>query len=316
MSLTRACPARVGEQQQREQPGHLRVAGEQAGQCPGQPDRLLAQVAADQGVPADRLVPGGEDQVDDPEHAADPVRQLGRRRHPQWDPGVPDLALGPDQALRHGRFRDEEHGGDVRRGQPAHGAQGQRHPHRRVEGRVTAGQDQAELVIGPGRPVQPGRPFRTGPHRAIPGRRRFLRAAAAVPAQPVGRLVPGHADQPGPGVARHALGRPLLERRGARVLNPVLGRLEVAHQAGDGSHRRPPVRAEQRLVLLAQPGTPAESLAAAPRCASIRAAAAARAGADSGSCTTGRTSTLPSNAVGTVAAQRNASSRSAQSISV
>ena len=86
---------------------------------------------------------------------------------------------------------------------------------------------------------------------------------------------------------------PLGQGRGAGVLHRVLGDLEVAHPAGDGRDRRPPVGPEDLLVRLAQPGTPR-----------------------SGICTTGRTSTDPLNAVGTVAAQRRASSRPAHSISV
>ena len=94
-------------------------------------------------------------------------------------------------------------------------------------------------------------------------------------------------------MVRETSGRPLGEGRGAGVLYRVLGDLEVARQAGDGRDRRPPVGPEYVLVRLAQPGTPR-----------------------SGICTTGRTSTDPLNAVGTVAAQRSASSRPAHSISV
>ena len=86
---------------------------------------------------------------------------------------------------------------------------------------------------------------------------------------------------------------PLGKGRGAGVLHGVLGDLEVTYQAGDGRDRRPPVGPEHLFVRLAQPGT-----------------------SRSGICTTGRTSTDPLNAVGTVAAQRRASSRPAHSISV
>ena len=92
---------------------------------------------------------------------------------------------------------------------------------------------------------------------------------------------------------RHAAGGPLGQGRGARVLHRVLGDLEIPHPAGDGRDRRPPVGPEDLLVRRAQPGTPR-----------------------SGICTTGRTSTDPLNAVGTVAAQRRASSRPSHSISV
>ncbi len=94
-------------------------------------------------------------------------------------------------------------------------------------------------------------------------------------------------------MVRHAARGPLGEGRRTGVLHRVLGDLEVTHVAGDGRDRRPPVGPENLLVRLAQPGTPR-----------------------SGICTTGRTSTDPLNAVGTVAAQRRASSSPAHSISV
>ena len=92
---------------------------------------------------------------------------------------------------------------------------------------------------------------------------------------------------------RDAARGPLGEGCGAGLLHRVLRDFEVAHQAGDGRDRRPPVGPEHLVQGLAQPGT-----------------------SRSGICTTGRTSTDPLNAVGTVAAQRRASSRPAHSISV
>jgi hypothetical protein len=81
-------------------------------------------------------------------------------------------------------------------------------------------------------------------------------------------------------------------RQGGRacVLDGVLGHLQVTHQAGDGGDRRPPVGAEQIVVRAAQEGAL--------------------------TCTTGRTSMDPSNAVGRVAAHFSASSRSAHSMRV
>ncbi len=92
---------------------------------------------------------------------------------------------------------------------------------------------------------------------------------------------------------RDAARAPLGEGRGAGLLDCVLRDFEVTHQAGNGRDRRPPVGPEQLLLRLAQPGT-----------------------SRAGICTTGRTSTDPLNAVGTVAAQRRASSRPEHSISV
>ncbi len=58
---------RVGEHQQREQAQHLGFVGQQFGQQASEPDRLGAQVVADQTVPAGSGVPLGEDEIDDGE---------------------------------------------------------------------------------------------------------------------------------------------------------------------------------------------------------------------------------------------------------
>ena len=120
----------VVEQHQRQQPGRLGLVGEQRDHDPRQADRLGAQLAADQRVAGGRRVALVEDEV---EHAEDAVQPLGQelgRRHAVRDPGVADLALGPDQALGQGRLRDEEGPGDLGRRQAAERAQGQRHPAR------------------------------------------------------------------------------------------------------------------------------------------------------------------------------------------
>ena len=213
-----AAAARVGQQQQRQQPCHLGLARHQRGQRAGQPDRLVAQIAPDQGVAGRRFVARGEHQVHDAQHAADPPGPLVGRGEGQRDARLPDLAFRADQPLGHGRLGDQERGRDLRGGQPADRPQRQRHPDRGVQGRVAAGQDEPQLVIGAaGRPVRDrpawpaawaGRPggargtgrARGGPaQRAVPHGRGFFLRAAALPAQPVGGLVPGHADQPGPG---------------------------------------------------------------------------------------------------------------------
>jgi hypothetical protein len=60
-------PARVQQQQQRQQPVHLRLVGQQLGQRPPQPERLGGQVAP----AAVALV---EDQVDHRQHSVQPIR--------------------------------------------------------------------------------------------------------------------------------------------------------------------------------------------------------------------------------------------------
>src|SRR6266536_1626192 len=68
-------PSGVGEQQQRKQAPNLRFTSQQRAKAAGQPDRLLAQFAADQAVTRSRHVALGEYQVHHAEHYAEELPQ-------------------------------------------------------------------------------------------------------------------------------------------------------------------------------------------------------------------------------------------------
>ena len=140
-------PPRLGEQHQREQPEHLGLVRHELGQQPPEPDRLGAQVGAGQRLARARRVALVEDEVDDGEHAGKPGGQVGLRRDAVRDPGVPDLGLGPDQPLGHGRFRHQEGARDLGRGEPAEQPERQRHLGGRAERRVAAGEDEPQPVV-------------------------------------------------------------------------------------------------------------------------------------------------------------------------
>ena len=57
------------------------------------------------------------------------------------------------------------------------------------------------------------------------------RVEARLPAQAVDRLEAPGRDEPGARIGRHAVARPLLERRAKRVVQRFLGEVEVAEQA-------------------------------------------------------------------------------------
>ena len=73
--------ARVGEQHQREQPGHLAVVGERALDLAHQADRLAREIGTLELVARGRGVPLVEDEVEDMQHRAQPLVVLRRRRH-------------------------------------------------------------------------------------------------------------------------------------------------------------------------------------------------------------------------------------------
>ena len=69
---------RVVEEHQREQPGRLRLVGQQQVDDPGEPDRLRREVLAHDRVARGRGVALVEDQVEHREHGGEPVRRARR----------------------------------------------------------------------------------------------------------------------------------------------------------------------------------------------------------------------------------------------
>jgi hypothetical protein len=125
----------------------LAWAMHRASKKPRQPDGLRTEALADP-VGARR---GGvslvEQQIQDGENPAEALRQEVRGRHAVGDPGIADLALGADQALGHGGLRDQAGAGDLGGGQAGERAQRQGDPGFELPRRVTAGEDQAQLVV-------------------------------------------------------------------------------------------------------------------------------------------------------------------------
>jgi hypothetical protein len=112
--------AGVVQQHERDEPHGLGLVGHQRGHQLGQADRLRAELWAKQLVASGCRVALAEDEVEHGEHDSEPLGQPVVGRDLEGDPGVPDLALGAHQALRHRRLGDQERASDLRRGQPAH----------------------------------------------------------------------------------------------------------------------------------------------------------------------------------------------------
>jgi hypothetical protein len=66
-------------------------------------------------------------------------------------------------------------------------------------------------------------------------------------AQPVDRLVPGDAGDPRARVRRYAVARPALEGDDERLLDGLLGRVEVAQDPNEGGDRPSRLVAEQTV---------------------------------------------------------------------
>ena len=166
------------------------------------------------------------------QHRAEPVAALRLAgRHRERHIAGLDGLLGPADPLGHGRLGDEERRRDLRGGQPADRAQGQRDLAGRGQGRVTAAEQQRQRVV----PVLPrirvgGRAEQLG----LGGRHRDLvlppapgLLAARGVHQPPGR----HGDQPAPRVVRGPIPGPLQRGGQQGLLGRVLAEVEVPEPA-------------------------------------------------------------------------------------
>jgi hypothetical protein len=120
--------AGLGEEHQRQQPGHLTVLRHQGTDQPREPDRLGGQVVTyGIGVGAGSQVTLVEDEEDYGEYAGDALREILRGRHPIRNAGRLDLGLRAGDPLPHGSLLHQEGTGDLGYGQTADHAQRQRH---------------------------------------------------------------------------------------------------------------------------------------------------------------------------------------------
>lgn len=205
---------------QGEQPGHLGFAGHEFGQDPRQPDRLRAEAGS-----------GESRGVDDGQHRPQPSRQFLRRRDPVRDAGGLDLAFGADETLRHGRFGHQERPGHLRGGQPAQQPQGERHPDLGGQSRVAAGEDQAQPVVRHDVPLS--RIVLGGEH----GNLAEQLAAPRVAAQPVDEALACGGGDPATGIGRQPVLAPLDHGDGERLLQRVLGEVDVTAETDEGGQR-------------------------------------------------------------------------------
>ena len=134
----------------------------------------------------------------------------------------------------------------------------------------------------------------------------------ALAAEPIDRSPPRGHHQPSAGVGRDPIALPRGDRRHERVLDGVLGELEVpdvADQRGQDTGPLLPEGAREGGDRVNRPSAPPAARLGHPACC----AAAGRFAGSSGFSTIGRTSTEPHSAIGARAAHFSASSRSPHS---
>ena len=230
--------AGVVEEHQRRQAERLGLVRHQHGEQLPEPNGLVAELVAHR-----RAVARVEDEVERRERSGRPLREEVVGRHAERDPGGADLALGAHEPLGHRRLRHEEGTGHLRRGQPAHRLERQRHLRVDGEGRVAAGEDQREPLVGQG--VHVVLLGRLGPREQL-----GLSLERPGAADPVDRRIPRDGLDPGPRPSRDPAPGPRLEGLCERVLHRVLGELEVAEDADQGREDAAPLVPEDALELV------------------------------------------------------------------
>ena len=186
-------------------------------------------------------IPLVEEEVEDGQHRGRALHQLVRRRHGEGDARVAYLALGPDEPLGHGGLGHQEGAGDLGRRHAGQRAQGQRHLGLEGQGRVAAGEHQAEPVVGHVlvRSLDVLAPRRHD--RDLPR----LGLAQARPPGPVDGPVARHRREPGAGAARDAVTGPALQRGREGILRALLGEVPVAGQPDQGGDHPAPLGVER-----------------------------------------------------------------------
>jgi hypothetical protein len=142
------------------------------------------------------------------------------------DAGVFDLAFGAHQALGHGGQRYQECCGDFAGGQAAQGVQGQRDLLILRQGRVAAGKDQFQPLVGN---IIVLSSVRVGRQHGFD----FLRVDGyrAVAAQAVDGFAAGSGCEPGARVIGDSLALPMLDSGQEGVLQGFFGQLEIPQPA-------------------------------------------------------------------------------------
>ncbi len=208
----------VGEEHEREQPGHLSLVGRSGAELPGETDRLGAELYSMQSAASARGVPLVEHQIEHVQDGSQAPGSVDFLGHHEQRPAVADSRLGPADSLRDGRLRHQQAPGDLRRGEAAHRAQGERDLRGRSQCRVTAHKQQRQRVvlIAGTRCVYRLR----GGDSLLPTAARRVAAPHFDPPAACGR------DEPAFGVVGGAVVRPLYCRRDQGLLHRVLADIE------------------------------------------------------------------------------------------
>ncbi len=242
-------PPGIGQQHQRQQSRDLPVVRKEVVNSPGQPNRLIREIAALE-VGADAAgIALVEDQIEHVQDGAESFGPLPVGGHAKWHAGRLDALLGPADPLRHGRLGHEERVGNLGRREAADGPQRERNRRRTSERSVTAHEQQDERVVLFGLILEAG-----GGSHPLVGRHLHHDDGFAAPpgeldAQVIGHAPGGDLDQPSARVVGHTLLWPLHGRREQGFLDRVFGPSEVPESSDDRAEHLRRELAQQMLGI-------------------------------------------------------------------
>ena len=228
-SSVRALHPRLGEQHQRQQPCRFWLAGHQLNQSTRQANCV---------APQRHLQPVGPrvvDEIQHRQHRAEPVRQVGIRRHSIRDVGCLDLVLGPHQTFRHCRLGHQKRTGHLIDTQTPKQSQGQGNLVFSTQCRMATGEDQSKLVVLHG----PAFFQIVAAARRVDARSKLLiqLLAPCRPATDIDCTVPRGRDDPPGRVRWDAVTPPPITRDDECILDRVLGKRDVAEHPDKGRDR-------------------------------------------------------------------------------
>jgi len=210
---------------------HLGILRRELGEDATKPQRVLAQRGSHPVVAGGRRVSLVEDEIDDLEHRREPLGALGPARDLERHLRLGERTLGPHDALRDRRLRQEKGARDLRGGEAAEQAQCQRDARLGGEDRVASGEHQTQQIVADV-VVELRVDIRCFAQQLfLLSERLDLLGQPGLPAQRVDRPVLGDPHQPAARVVGHARLGPLRQRRDQRVLRELLRRPDVAHDA-------------------------------------------------------------------------------------
>ena len=181
------------------------------------------------------------------EHAIEAIGKFGARRNLIRNACCPDLRFCAHDSLGQRRRGCQKRVRDFFGSKAAHFAQRQRDLCVRAESGVTAGEDKPEAVVLEVIviPRWVGNCFQSVDHRAVDA----LEACAA--AQTIDRLEPASRNEPGARIGRNTVRGPLLDGGRKRVVQRLLGEIEIIEKADERSEHTARLGSIESIDLIA-----------------------------------------------------------------